>query len=503
MSTDVVVIGGGHNGLTAATYLARSGAGVLLIEQQSQLGGLCAPREFSAGFTVPGLLHDTACFRDWIVKDLGLSEFGLERQKPSVIAVPDSGESILLLDPSDPAQAVPDLADWRKEIAAVRTVIRDLVDQPPLSLEPSGVGSYLELLRQGFGIFRLGDRDFHTLARILPTSLEDWLLRHTSDGPVAEALAADALFGSFTGPKAAGTAANLLIRECCAGEPISGGPAGLIAALETAAKAAGVQIRTGMAVQQIEVSGGRVTGVRLEDGELLESRAVLATCDPKTTFMRLVDPAQNTLSFETRVNNIRSRGTAGKIHLAVKGAFNPNGSPEPLEHIRYAGGGFNAIERAFDALKYNQISESPYLDIWIPSASNPSLAPEGHHVVSILAYGAPFELTGGWDDSARERLTEIVLSKLNEIAPAIQDQVVAMETLGPADIAAAYGVTGGQLGHVEYALDQFHVMRPAPECARYATPIAGLFVGGSGSHPSGGVTGVPGALSAKQLEQAL
>jgi phytoene dehydrogenase-like protein len=236
-------------------------------------------------------------------------------------------------------------------------------------------------------------------------------------------------------------------------------------------------------------------GVTLASGEDLEAGAVVATCDPKRTFLELIAPGTLPIRIEEEYERIRMRGTAAKIHLALDGALEVAARPgERFEHLRIGGGHVDDLERAFDAVKYAQVSTSPHLEVRVPTVADPSLAPAGHEVVSILASYAPHHVLGGWTAERSAALLESVLATLERHAPQVRQRLVAAEVLTPADLESRYALTGGQLHHGEPALDQLLVLRPTPSAARYATSVAGLYLCGSGSHGGGGVNCVPGSL---------
>ncbi len=333
--------------------------------------------------------------------------------------------------------------------------------------------------------------------RAAPSCAADWLDEWFDCRPLKAALAAPAVWATWTGPRSPGSTTNLLLAECTDGRPVVGGPRALIVALEKAARARGVEIRTGARVEELAVRNGRVRGVRLRGGEEISCAAVAASCDPRRLFLRHLPPAQLSLGLERDIGNYRARGTTAKVILALAGY--PELARRPGERVgaMRVGESLEEIERAFDAVKYRRFSERPVLEVRIPTVENPALAPEGHHVASILVHFAPHELEAGWSDERNEELYEATIGVL-EYAPGIRDLVVGREVLSPADLETRYGVTGGHLHHGEHALDQL-LARPTPACARHATPIAGLYLCGSGSHPGGGITCVPGALGARAL----
>ena len=336
--------------------------------------------------------------------------------------------------------------------------------------------------------------------RIAPMCVADWLNEWFDNKRLKAALAGAGLTGSFAGPWSPGTAFNLLLWECTARYRIKGGPQSLIAALDKAARSLGVEIRTGAEVRQFMVSGGKIEGVVLTDGERLPAAMVAAACDPRHTFLDLVPGNQVENRQEDHVRHIRGAGTTAKVNLALSTRLEFNGRPKEEIEFAKTGHHLDHIEKAFDACKYGRFSTDPILDIHIPTVSNPDLAPPGHSVVSILVNFVRYGLQPQWDLDQTEKLGDAVVATLQQYAPGVADAIVARQVLSPADLEKRYGLVQGHILHGEHALDQL-VLRPTPECARYHTPIKGLYLCGSGSHPGGGITCAPGALAAAVIAQ--
>jgi phytoene dehydrogenase-like protein len=501
VSFDVVVIGAGHNGLTAAARLARAGRKVLVADRRAQAGGLAAPEEFHPGFRSPGVLDDTSTFRPAIARALGLERHGLawRDETPGVLCVA-AGEGTVLPGGANGAISGATTEDtaafvaWRGFLAGIAPTLSRLLDRPPPTLTPKTVGDFWALARDGVTLRRLGRRELLELLRIAPMPAADWLRERFRDDALVEALAAPGVLGTWLGPHSAGSVWNLLVRECTAGRAVASGAPGLVAALEAACRAAGVELRLGTSVEQIRVRGGVVAGVDLAGGEEVAAKAVLASCDPRHALLELLQPSLLSMRLTERLRNFRCRGTAAKVHLALSAPLTFRGVA--AERSRLGGGHVDALERAFDAVKYRRFSERPFLEVFQPSVGEPGWAPAGQHVASVLVGYAPHDLDGGWTDASRAAFGEAVRIALERWDPEARAKLVAMETLTPADLERGYGLTGGHLHHGEQALDQLLFMRPTPETARYATPLPGLFLGGSGSHPGGGLTGMPGWLGA-------
>jgi len=499
MSGSVIVIGGGHNGLTAATMLARSGRRVVLCEASAQVGGLAAGYSFAEGFSTTGVLHDSAAVRQSVVSALKLESHGLKmRKSPVQITAPsESGESIRFsgdrvegpLEPGD----VEAFQRFMGFISRLENVFSRIMNENP----PDPFGSLWPLAKTAVGVRMLGAKDMTELLRIGPMCVADWMRDELRTERLRAAIAQPALLGSWMGPWSPGSAANLLIHECVAGTEIDGGPAALVVALEAAAKASGVEIRTGARVERIRLSSGKVVGVTLSDGEEIDAPVIASACDPKQTFGKLIGQSALPIRLHNDIRCIRSRGTTAKLHLALSGPLEDSAGVS-IEAMR-TGESLDDLERAFDAVKYGQMSEAPILDVRVPSMSTPGLAPDGSHVVSVLAHFAPYDIEGGWTEESRKVLTDRVIAQLKRFCPRAEERIVATETLTPVDLEKRYGLTQGHIFHGEHAPDQLLFMRPTVQCGRYTTPIGGLFLCGSGSHPGGGITCAPGALGARAI----
>jgi phytoene dehydrogenase-like protein len=520
---DVVVVGAGPNGLAAALRLAKEGRRVVVLERAAVPGGLSAKHEFHPGYRVPGLLHDEALVPRRIAARLGLLGVGPAplagngggasglafRTAPATYVAEKGGPGILL--PGDPAGAAEAIGGRSRHDAAGYRSLRAFLDRvgpllagvlaaAPPPLVPGSASDFWELARRGLKVLRVSRRDLIELARVAPMCVADFLNERFESPLLVEAFAAPAVASTWSGPWSAGTVTNLLLRECAGGEPLAGGPPALVAALLAAGEAAGVELRTGAEVKRIRLVKGEVAGVTLASGETIDARIVVSSADPKRTMLQLLPPGTLPLKIEDELRRLRCRGSAAKVHLALSGPLELAATGGRLdEAIRIGGGHVDDLERAFDAIKYRRFSERPHLEIRVPTVADPTLAPAGHHVVSILASFAPYALEGGWSDAARDKLGEAVVAVLAELAPDLRSRLVAREVLTPADLEARFALTGGQLHHGELALDQLLMMRPGPSTARYGTPVPGLFLGGSGSHPGGGVRPTAGLLAAEAV----
>ena len=489
-----VVIGAGHNGLVAALRLARAGRRVTVLERRGVVGGLGAADEFHPGYRTPGLLHDTAGLRPRIAEELGLVGHGLtwRESPPVVVAAPGRAPIRLSADR---------LESWRRSVAELGPFLKRLQEAPPPRLELRRPADFLRLGLDGLALRRLGRRRGRELLRVLVMPARDWLLESFDDEHLAGALAAPGLLGGFVGPRAPGTAAGVLLHEAGAGREVAGGPAALVAALTGAARAAGVELRTGAEAVGIEVEGGAVGGVRLASGEVLPTALVAASCDPLTTLFGLLPASALGLRQERDLRSYRCRGTVARLSLALAGTPRLAGDGEgPAELVRL--GSLDELERGSDAVKYGELPEAPTLEMRLPGLADPDLAPAGHQVASVLVDWVPHAPAGGWSAELRQRLQRAVMARLEEVAPGIGELVVGSELLAPPDLEERYGLTGGHLFHGETALDQMLSLRPAIWAGRYRTPVEGLWLAGSGSHPGGGITGLPGWLGAGAMLSA-
>jgi phytoene dehydrogenase-like protein len=511
MSTpyDLIVIGAGHNGLVAATLAAKRGRKVLVVEKRPTVGGLCAGEEFHPGFKHAGIHHDTSGLRASVVEELELVKHGLKLRadEAPVFAPEEKGRGLLVW--KSPRRMAEELAprsqkdlkayeQYRATVERFAPVLRKVFDDFPADVTSMSVSSLWELMKKAVSLRMLGKADMMEVLRVAPMCVADWLNEFFEDDLLKACLAGPAVYNTYCGPWSPGSVLNQLIAECFAARPVEGGPQALVKALMTAAEAAGVEIRTNAAVTRVDVVDGKVRGVTLEGGTQLAAAKVGAAVDPKTLFLELVEPGSTTMQFQSNVQNIRARGTAAKVHLAVRSY--PEWRERPSLQAEYVRTGevFDQMERAFDAVKYRKISDEPILDIYVPTLEAPELAPPGQHVLSILVSFAPYQLDGGWTEERRQELYDKVVAQLEKYAPGIGSTIVGKELLSPKDLEERYGLWGGHLHHGEHAADQL-LMRPTPECASYATPVAGLFLVGSGAHPGGGVTGAPGAFAARAM----
>ena len=509
---DALVIGGGHNGLTAAARLAKRGREVVVLERSQALGGLAASEEFHPGYRTAGALPDTTMVSQEVVDLLDLEGCGLARatRRPDVLFVQAEGPSLLLA--GERRAAADEIAhhstldaerygEWRAFIEKISRVVEPLRREAPPDVMGTGFQALLEAGTAAVALRRLGKRDMLEMLRIAPMCAADYLNEWFETDLLRAGLAVPGIASTWLGPWSPGSNLNLLFWECCARGAIHGDGAALVRALEAAARSLGVTIRTGTEVRSITVEGGRATGVELADGEAIAAPVVLATCDPVRALLDLVPLRALPQRLEQRIGNFRTRGTTAIVHLALSGPLEFTSRPGDTISRARTGATLDDLERAFDGVKYDRLPVVPTLEIFVPSVAQPALAPPGGAVVTLHVHHVPFELEGGWNDERRIEVGALAVETLARHAPGVRDAIVGGAVLTPADLAERYALTGGHLHHGEHALDQL-VVRPTPETARYATPIEGLYLGGSGSHPGGGLTGLPGWLAAASVLRA-
>ena len=510
MKYDLIIIGGGHNGLTTAALQARRGRQVLVVEARKELGGLAAGTTFHPGYRTTGILHDSSLVRSSVVDGIGLRSHGLRRRsEPTAVFAPQAEGPGLLLH-REPEQAHDELvahsskdaeryAAMRAFEGRLRDYLRSIFDSAPPTIAPHGIGQHLELFKKGWGLRKLGRETMAECLRIGPMSIRDWLDEYFESDLLKAALAAPSLTAGFCGPYAAGTTALTLMQDCLAENEIEGGPAALVAALVSACQQQGVTLRTDAKVQRIVVHNGKAQAIELQGGEQIEAGAIASSIDPRQTFLGLIEPGEVPPGVLETMPNWRCRGTTAKLHLALNGPLEFSSRPGELFEAIRIGENLTELERASDCAKYRTLPEQPLLDIRVPTVADKSLAPEGHHVASILVHFAPYDLDGGWSDARKDELLQHCLGRLSSVALSCRDRIVGHELLTPVDLEQQYGLTGGHLYHGEHGLDQLLSLRPHARCARYATEIEGLYLCGSGSHPGGGISGAPGMLAAAAI----
>jgi phytoene dehydrogenase-like protein len=527
-TADVVVIGGGHNGLVAAAYLARAGVKTILVEARTELGGMALTGDID-GVRAPMLAHTVGRFRPRVARDLGLQGKVklVEPEARNFAPHPTNGTSITLW--RDAKRTAAELATRPngEKVAAgylkldgrmrrIGAYFEKVLDGIPPDLD--GGKSVAELLA-GFA-FRapftgLEEGDGREILRMLPMSAADLVneyinddhlealiawrgSRYNASGPISPGTGATLLFDSITGDGADGGASGETVVAI-------GGPGALAAAIADAARGFGAEIRTGAQVTAITERDGRVTGVALASGEEIIAPYVLSTLDPKSTLLNLLGVEATGPELRRRLRATRNTGVTAKLNILLDQLpVFPSAGSAAEQEVRLRGritilSDILGIERAFDSSKYGEMSDVPVVEAMIPTLIDPSLTNDKRHLLSAVVQYAPVDLKGGWTADARKTLADRAVAVLESVAPGISGHIVARQLITPADLQSDWGATGGHAMHVNEGFDQFAQWRPLYGIGRYETPIDGLFLSGAGTAPGGGVTGAPGANAAEKL----
>jgi phytoene dehydrogenase-like protein len=520
MTYDAIVVGGGHNGLVNAAYLARAGRRVLVLERRERVGGAAVTEEIFPGFKFSVFSYVVSLLRPEIVRDLELPRHGMELLplESTLVPLPGGDYFATWADPDRTrrevsrhaprdVEALDEFGRLMHHMAMAVKPILGLVPPDLTSLSPRDLAGVLRLGRH----FRdIGERHLHALYKLMTMSSADYLDEWFECEPLKATKSASGIIGTFLGPRSPGTAYVLLHHYM--GEIdgafrawgfARGGTGAVSEAIAAAARARGAEIRTAAPVARVLVKGGRARGVVLESGEEIAARSVVSGLDPRRTFLGLLDSAQLPPEFVRDIRRYRMRGSSGKVNLALSELPDFTALPGPGAHLRGAisiSPSVSYLERAYDDAKYGAFSRRPYLDIVIPSLIDPGMAPPGQHVMSIFVQYAPYALADGpWDAGRREAFGDTVVATLAEYAPNLPRAIIGRQVITPADIERITGLTEGNIFQGELALHQLFFLRPAPAWARYRTPIRRLYQCGSGTHPGGGIMGASGRLAALEM----
>jgi phytoene dehydrogenase-like protein len=518
---DVIIIGAGHNGLVAAAYLSQAGRRVLVLEKRDIVGGAAVSEEIFPGFKISTVADGCGYLSAKVRRELKLDAH-VETLPSDVVAFcpqPDGTQLTIWRDTERTvqeiarfskadAEAYPKFVDLMSRIAGVVGGLMELTppDLPEVSLRDVLSGAAL------LGpVRRLGRKRVPDLLRILPMPAADLLNEFFEADAVRAAIGASSVLNITWGPQENGTAYTLLSGWAQSGTGlfrsagvVKGGMGALTGALADAARGFGAEIRTGAPVSEVILGDERATGVRLSSGEEHTAAVVVSNADPRTTFRELLEPRYFDTLFTRHIENIKYRGSAARVHLALRALpeFTALAGGDATAQLRgpiQIAPSLDYVQRAFDCTKYGEYSRYPYLDLLIPTLSDPSLAPSGQHILSITAKYAPYELDAGDWGAQKQAFADVVIDTLAEYAPNIRDVVTDQHVLAPPDLERLYGLPEGNPNHGEMTLEQFFHMRPVPGCARYRTPIAGMYLCGAGTHPGGGVTGIPGQNAAREI----
>jgi phytoene dehydrogenase-like protein len=516
---DAIVIGGGHNGLVTAAYLARAGKKVLVLERRHLLGGASVTEEIYPGFKYTVFSYVVSLLRPEIIRDLELQKHGLVilPLESTLSPLPDGN---CLYRDGDHYRSMREIARFSRRDAdayedyshamyfmakAVKPIL-GLVPPDPTSLNPAEISRLLRLARQ---YLNLEESHLHTLVRLMTMSSADFVERWFESEPLKGTLSASGIIGTFLGPRSPGTAYVLLHHYM--GEIdgsyrawgfAKGGTGGISNSIARAAQSFGVQIRTSACVKRVVVKRGKAKGVILENGEEITANLVVSSLDPKGTFLDLLEPDLLPGDMVESIQKYTYRGSSGKVNLALDAAPELACKPGLGRHLAGAisiSPSIDYIERAYDDAKYGDFSNRPYIDVIIPSMIDPDMAPPGKHVMSCFVQYAPYALKDGTWEERREAFGDTVIDTLSEYFPNLKNIILHRQVLTPWDMQQSIGLTEGNIFQGELSLSQLFFLRPAPGLARYRTPLRDYYQCGSATHPGGGISGASGRLAALEI----
>jgi phytoene dehydrogenase-like protein len=519
--TDVIIIGAGHNGLVCAAYLAQAGRRVLVLERRELVGGCAVTEELWPGYRVSTASYLTSLLQERVIRDLDLARFGykVDAKDPAFFSPFPDGRYLFMWQ--DSARTLQEIAKFSRHDAAafpayedhlerLSQVVEGLLLTTPPEFPPQGLGDFVDYLKLAGKMRGLSPQEIVGLVKIFTQSAVEFLDQWFESDEFKVTLATDAVIGANGGPRSPGTAYILLhhVMGSVGGHRglwgfVRGGMGGVSEAIAASARSRGAEIRTNASVDHIKIANGRARGVVLEGGEEIDANIVISNLTPQLTFLHLIQSSQLPADFLQAIRKYRSEGTSCKINLALDGLPNFRALPgaEGPQHraTMHLCPSLEYIERAWDDAKYGHPSQSPMLEMTVPTMYDPSLAPEGKHIMGIFIQYAPYTLRDGNWDELREPFAYRCLELIEEYAPGFRDLIIDKQVLTPLDLERRFGLTGGNIFHGEMSLDQMFVMRPVAGSARYRTPIRGLYMCGSGTHPGGGVMGAPGYNAAREI----
>ena len=516
---DVVIIGGGHNGLVCAAYLARAGKQVLVLERRERVGGAAMSEEVFPGFRFSVFSYVVSLLRPEIIRELELPRHGLHilPLESTLTPLPDGNYLAQWSDHDQnrrelarhslrDAEAYDEFGLELHQMARVIKPILGLAPPDPTSMHPREL---VDLARLGRYFGKLSKKQFNRLWKLLTMSSADYLDTWFEGEALKATKSASGIIGTMLGPRSPGTAYVLLHHYMGELDGVfrawgfaQGGNGSVSAAIASAAQTFGAQIRTNAPVAQVLLANGKARGVVLEGGEEIPADVVVSGADPRRTFLGLVGEKHLPGEFAQSIRRFKFRGSSAKVNLALGELPDFTCMPGRGPHLRGAvsiSPSIAYLEQAYDDAKYGEISRRPYMDIVIPSMLDPRMAPPGKHVMSIFVQYAPYRLNGGWTDARREALGDAVIDTLSQYAPNIKSAILHRQVVTPADIERIVGLSEGNIFQGELSLQQMFFLRPAPAWSRYRTPIEGLWQCGSGTHPGGGVMGASGRNAAFAL----
>ncbi len=494
---------------------------MLVLERRELVGGCAVTEEIWPGYHVSTAAYLTSLLQERVIRDLELARFGyrVDAKDPAFFSPFPDGRHLFMWQ--DRAKTLEEIAKFSLHDAAVfpayedhlerlSQVVEGLLLTTPPEFPPKGVGDFIDYLKLAAKMRGLSPKEIVGLVKIFTQSAVEFLDEWFESGEIKVTLATDGVIGANGGPRSPGTAYILLhhVMGSVGGHRglwgfVRGGMGAVSNAIADSARSRGVEIRTNASVEYIKIATGRARGVVLAGGEEIDANIVISNLTPQLTFLHLIDASALPSDFLDAIRKYRSEGTSGKINLALSGLPNFRALPgaEGPQHraTMHICPSLEYVERAWDDAKYGRPSESPLLELTVPTLYDPTLAPEGKHIMGIFIQYAPYTLRDATWDELREPFAYRCLDLIEEYAPGFRDLIIDRQVLTPLDLDRRFGLTGGNIFHGEMSLDQMFVMRPVAGSARYRTPVRGLYLCGSGTHPGGGVMGAPGYNAAHEI----
>jgi phytoene dehydrogenase-like protein len=519
---DAVVIGAGHNGLTAAAYLAGAGYSTLVLERREIVGGCCVTEEIAPGCRASTTSYIASMLRPEVLRDLELASFGLRMVACDPFLQVPFADGRIIRWWADRERVVEEIKKYSARDAKTFLRVDDQLKklarylqpfflEPPPRIGAPGIAGLGELLRVGKRFRNITSGEIGQLVSFLTGSLGEFLDRNYESEQVKTMFLANNVYGKHGGPYQPGTSLGLLFHLLSGGEHelqgfnghVIGGMGAIANAIAEAAKKRGVEIRTSASVARILVRHGQAQGVVLEDGTEIDAGVVLSNADPKRTFLAMVEAKELPEEFREKIRGIKMAGPCAKVNMVLgeepRFTATPEGAPPQERSLFTLVKSLEFAERCYDIAKFGEIPEQLWVDCVVASNVDDSLAPAGKHVMTCFVQYVPYRLAAGnWDEN-RDLLARRVLKKIAEFAPNVPEAIEAMQVITPLDLERTYGLTEGNIFHGDLNLEQLFFLRPVVGWAQYRTPIKGLYLCGAGAHPGGGVTGAPGHNAAKQV----